>query len=112
MIRWLINLLTDKPSLEGRSSAWSRERTAWLKDHPNCEACGGTEDAQVHHKKPFGYFPELELVRSNFQTLCEHPARNCHLNVGHAGDWKGYNPHSIEDAALMLKRRTERKYSR
>ena len=112
MFRFLLNLFSGKPLEGARSPQWSRERAAYLAEHKMCEACGGAGDLQCHHKKPFGYFPELELDRSNFQTLCEHPARNCHLNVGHSGDFKAYNPNSVEDAALMLKRLSERKYTR
>jgi 5-methylcytosine-specific restriction protein A len=95
-----------------RSPLWPSVRKAHLLQHPRCEVCGCTDNLEVHHVKPFQYFPELELVSSNLRTACETPARNCHLNVGHSGDFKGYNPHFDEDAALMLKRRKERKYSR
>jgi len=100
------------PNLEGRSPDWEEARNRYLVLHPACEACGETDKryVRVHHKKPFHLFPELELDETNFQTLCEYPSRNCHLNIGHSGDFKAYNPNSVEDAALMFVRRKQRKY--
>ena len=43
-------------------------------------------------------------------TLCEEPSRNCHHWFGHSLDWKAFNPHCREDAALEAKRIQERKY--
>jgi len=111
MLSRLLSLLLS-PLYEARSPQWSKERAAWLQDHPTCEACGTREMLVVHHEHPYQYFPELELSWSNFMTLCEHPSRNCHLNIGHSGDFRAWNPNARTDAALMLKRRNERKYSR
>jgi len=77
---------------EGRSSKWPAVRWAWLKKHPQCVICGGTEYLQVHHARPYHLFPELELVETNFRTLCEKPSRNCHLVFGHCYSWKWWNP--------------------
>ena len=99
-------------AVEGRSGKWRTARDAWLKEHPTCEACGGKKYVTVHHVKPFHYFPELELDTSNFMTLCEKPGRNCHLWIRHSGDYKAWNPNAREDAALMLKRKADRKYER
>lgn len=97
---------------EGRSSQWAKVRGVWLLLHQTCAACGGTTNLNVHHIKPFAYYPELELVPTNFLTLCEHPARNCHLNIGHSGDWAAYNPFCVEDAEVALLRRSKRLYTR
>jgi hypothetical protein len=99
-------------ALEGRNGKWRTVRDAWLAEHNTCAACGGKTHLAVHHIKPFHYYPELELDTTNFMTLCEKPGRNCHLWIGHSGDWKAWNPHAVEDAALMLKRKQERKYER
>ena len=101
-----------KSSDNPRSPHWPAVRDAWLEKHPTCAACGTDEHCEVHHVKPFSYYPELELEESNFMTLCRKPGHNCHLRIGHSGDWKSWNPHAREDAALMLKRQEERKYSR
>lgn len=104
----VINTLASSP----RSKEWSKVRDAWIKENHVCAACGGTENLQVHHVKPFQFYPELELDPTNFITLCEKPSRNCHLNIGHSGDWKAWNPNVVEDAKLMLKRRNERSYEK
>ena len=113
MLFRLLRSLFPRPSLEARrSSLWSTVRDRWIADHNRCEACGTKDNLNVHHERPFKYFPELELETSNFVTLCETPSRNCHLNVGHSGDWNAWNAHVRQDAALMLQRRSERRYGR
>ena len=102
MLRYLVNLFAAKPS-EGRSPQWSKERAAWIAEHPTCEACGGKENLTVHHVRPFHLYPSLELVRSNFITLCEHPSHNCHLIFGHFLAWTRWNPSVREDAANYRK---------
>lgn len=92
-----------KPRVK-RSPHWPAARRAHLKAHPACEACGGTERLEVHHERPYHLHPDLELVESNLVTLCEKPGRNCHLWFGHAGQWRGYNPHVRQDAATYRRR--------
>lgn len=91
-----------------RSPHWPAVRAAFLKWHRVCAATGLTSDLEVHHKKPFHLFPELELEPTNLITLTEHASFNAHLWIGHAGNWKAYNPHVVEDAAQMFKRIKER----
>lgn len=45
------DLVAGKP-LVRRSAKWPALRAAWLKDHPQCEGCGGTKHLEVHHKRP------------------------------------------------------------
>jgi 5-methylcytosine-specific restriction endonuclease McrA len=106
MFRFLINLFTAKP-FEARSPQWSRERAAWLADHPSCEACGGREAVEVHHVLPIS-FGGPELDHRNFMTLCESPQRLCHFRIGHSCLWAARNAHAREDAAMSLKRIKER----
>lgn len=61
-----------------------------------CAACGGKEQLQAHHKKPFHLFPELELDEKNLIVLCEHPSKNCHFVFGHLMNWSTYN-HDIDN---------------
>ncbi len=82
-----------------RSGKWKAFREKWLELHPDCAACGGTEQVEAHHKKPFHLQPELELDSHNIITLCEK--RLCHLMLGHSGDWHAYNPHVADDAKFM-----------
>lgn len=84
-----------------RSSEWSKVRKEFLKKHPCCEVCGSTKKLVVHHIIPFQVRPDLELVESNLITLCQSKKRgglNCHLTIGHGGDFKDYNPNVVEDA--------------
>lgn len=49
---------------------------------------------------PFHEAPELELEPSNLMTLCERKKYgiNCHLLVGHLGDYRRINPDVHGDA--------------
>ena len=92
-------LLTD--ALKGkpanlRSPQWDTVRKAHLKNEPMCRACNGTDKLQVHHIKPFHIFPDLELEPTNLITLCECD-KECHLIIGHKGNFKNYNPMVISD---------------
>ncbi len=99
-------LCYDRATGKPRSPHWPAVRAAWLKDHPTCEACGGADDVEVHHKKMFHEHPELELDPDNFSTLCMHPSRQCHWQRGHlAKSWSVCNVHVVEDAAQFLERR-------
>lgn len=91
---------------EPRSPHWPKVRAEYLAKHPTCEACGGKTDLNVHHCLPYHLRHDLELEPRNLITLC----RVHHEWIGHSGNWKAYNPHVREDAALMLKRIKERKY--
>ena len=75
-----------------RSPQWPATRDHWLKLHPACEFCGLIHDPEVHHRMPFHLAPWLELDTRNFITLGESIGHNCHLNFGHLGNWKTYNP--------------------
>lgn len=77
-----------------RSSEWGGVRDAFLEQHPKCACCEGTKNLRVHHIQPFHLFPELELTESNLITLCEDKRYgiNCHLLLGHLGNWSRWNP--------------------
>ena len=92
----------DKPDDSKRSSHWPAVRAAHLKAFPTCAACGGTEDLEVHHCKPFHLHPDLELVDGNLITLCEKSGHDCHYTIGHLLSWKAYNPAVRQDAAAYL----------
>jgi hypothetical protein len=88
----------------GRSPKWPALRRTWLAWHPTCAACGGKKNCVPHHVRPVHTFPELELDAKNLLTLCESPARNCHLAIGHSLLWTSYNPFAVSDAADFLAR--------
>jgi hypothetical protein len=56
----------------------------------------------VHHRLPFHERPDLELSPDNLMTLCEAGKYgiNCHLLVGHLGNWRRWNPFADQDALL------------
>jgi 5-methylcytosine-specific restriction enzyme A len=85
-----------------RSPRWPKLRRAWLADNPRCAACGGSKAVEVHHCVPFSWRPDWELERSNFLTLCEQSPWDCHLRIGHCGNWTKANPHARADAAASL----------
>lgn len=83
-----------------RSHEWPATRRRYLINHNSCEACGGTKLLQVHHKKPFHLFPELELDQTNLITLCQWNL--CHLYLGHGDHWDYYVPNVSELAQEYL----------
>ena len=89
---------------KARSPKWPHVEKLHLKLEPSCAACGSTKKLNVHHKKPFHLFPELELDMHNLITLCMD--KECHLKVGHGNDFKDYNPDVEADAARVLANQT------
>lgn len=79
-----------------RSPKWPHVEKLHLKLEPVCAACGSNKKLNVHHKKPFHLFPELELDLNNLITLCMD--KECHIKIGHGGNFKDYNPDVAEDA--------------
>lgn len=78
-----------------RSIHWHLVKTKFLNQNNKCAVCGGTDFLQVHHIKPFHLHPELELDTTNLITLCMGSSE-CHLKVGHGGNFKYYNPDLLE----------------
>lgn len=95
-------------ALEGRSPQWRKVRAQHLKDYPKCEACGGTDNLEVHHVKPFHMYPELELTPSNHITLCEQKGKLCHYFWGHLNlSWSTWNTHVRDDVKLWCERQAQ-----
>ena len=106
MINFILDKLTGKvPLLSKRSGKWPTVRKAYLEVHGECAACGSKHLLEVHHMMPFHLKPELELDPNNFITLCESGDHgiNCHLAIGHLGNFKNFNPDVIRDAENMRK---------
>lgn len=74
-----------------RSPQWRKLRQRWLASHPTCAACGRRDNLNVHHIVPVHIDPSRELDDTNLLTLCEHGTLNCHLWVGHLGEWVDIN---------------------
>lgn len=89
------------PAGKKRSSKWRKVRKNFLKKNPVCAACGKKKKLQVHHIIPFNINPGLELEESNLITLCTGKTINCHLIIGHRGNFKQMNLTVHEDAEYI-----------
>jgi hypothetical protein len=91
---------------EKRSEQWPEVRNTFLKENPSCAVCGGTKRLQVHHIVPFNVAPDLELEKDNLITLCTSKKYgiNCHLLIGHLGNFKRANLNVKADAAYWKER--------
>ena len=82
------------PMLYGvaRSSKWSALRDDFL-EGKCCASCGGTKSLVAHHRVPFHVDQSLELEVDNLVPLCEAGkyGLNCHLLLGHLGNWRRVN---------------------
>ena len=86
-----------------RSPKWARVRKAHLKANPRCAVCNSKKKLEAHHIIPFHMRPDLELDRTNLITMCESKKTlNCHLIVGHFGNYKKINPEVRRDAKYFL----------
>lgn len=83
-----------------RNSKWPAKEREILALYPTCAACGDTRLLQVHHKKPFHLFPDLELDNENLMVLCMQ--HQCHFLIGHGGNWTRFNADVIKDARYFL----------
>ena len=106
--KWF-NFSTEHPvfgsiytTVTGRSSKWSTIRSNWIEVNPFCVSCEAITNLSVHHIEPFHLNPQKELDLTNLITLCETPSRNCHLIVGHGGNWKTWNPDVRSDAKYIF----------
>ncbi len=107
VITKLKDIIQGKAPLSAtRSPHWAAVRLCHLKNHPVCAVCEGRRALNVHHIRPFHIHPELELDPTNLISLCECLSYgvNCHLLIGHLGNFKGINPNVVEDAAVWNKK--------
>ena len=91
-----------------RSPKWSTFRKEFIKDK-KCSVCGATTKLEAHHIIPFYILPELELDPNNLMVLCRNKkfGVNCHLFIGHIGDFRKYNRTVKKDAAYWTSRLRE-----
>jgi hypothetical protein len=115
----VLNLTPEREIKQGkipigskRSSKWDGVRKKHLNQNPKCAICEGKARLNVHHIKPFHSHPELELEPSNLITLCESNSYgiNCHLLVGHLGNYKNINPTSTQDAKFWNQKLKEKNF--
>jgi 5-methylcytosine-specific restriction enzyme A len=101
-INLLRHSLRDVGISAKRSAHWPTIEKHFREKYPTCAACGGSKRLNVHHIQPFHIFPELELDTNNLISLCMGKLE-CHLRLGHLGNFKTYNPNIIKNAAAALK---------
>jgi hypothetical protein len=107
LLKHIKDLVQGKTSLgKTRNSKWPKVRENHLKSNPKCAVCGGNKKLEVHHIEPFHINPDKELDLTNLITLCEYKANgiNCHLAIGHLGNYKSLNPKVKEDAFIWNKK--------
>lgn len=85
-----------------RSPKWAALRKRFVKKHPLCAGCGRKDRLNVHHIIPIHERIDLELEWNNLLTLCEWPTWNCHLRIGHRGNWKLFDEFAA-DVALEVR---------
>lgn len=90
------SLIREQKKRITRSTHWRMVERKHLAIHAHCQACGGACRLQVHHIVPFHVNPSMELWPSNLVTLCMGEFE-CHLRVGHRGNWKNSNPQVLRD---------------
>ena len=106
----ILNRLVDwkRGNVHPRSSTWPTFRDAFLRANKQCVCCRTKSGLEVHHKKPYHLYPELELDVNNVMTLC----RRCHLLFGHLCDWSSWNPDVEKDVPLYTQKIRNRKYEK
>lgn len=105
VLKHCLNLVRHKLRDVGgpeRSGKWRTIEKKFLLDNPVCAACGGQKRLNAHHMKPYHIDPADELNVENLITLCMGKLE-CHIMIGHCGNFKLYNPNVREDAARVLK---------
>jgi len=85
-----------------RSSKWRTVRKHFLRSNPRCVVCESRNKLEVHHIIPFHVDPSLELNSNNLMVLCENKKYgiNCHLLVGHRGNYRKFNSYCKVDADI------------
>jgi hypothetical protein len=97
-------ILGKTKNYKRRSSKWGAVRKEFLKD-ACCVVCGGVDKLEAHHVVPFHEAPERELDPKNLIALCESKKSgiNCHLFVGHLGDYRKSN-RAINESISAIRR--------
>lgn len=93
------------PPGAARSPKWRKTRDGFIVGK-QCAVCGGWKFLVAHHVIPFHLAPDLELDPANLIVLCEAKRYgiNCHLLLGHLGNWQRPNPQVLADVAYWHQR--------
>ena len=96
------------PPGTSRSPRWAAFERKFLVGKV-CIVCGGRRRLRGHHILPFHLYPQHELDEDNVAPICEgNPSINCHLVLGHLGDFRSWNPTVRADAAAWAARMRSR----
>lgn len=89
-----------------RSSKWRKVRGLYIEEHNECFVCKLKTKLEIHHLVPFHIAPHLELDIHNLMTLCENKkwGINCHLLIGHLGNYQRVNINCELDAFTWRKK--------
>jgi hypothetical protein len=101
LYNWATKKIADVSTGHSRSPKWRHVEKTFLLTHRVCAACNTSLKLQVHHKMPFHLDATLELNPDNLISLCMD-VNECHLHIGHGGNWKSYNPNVVADAEAVL----------
>jgi len=108
MANWrdISDRLPDKaPTGTPRSSQWRKVRDEFMRGR-KCAVCEGRKSLVAHHVIPFHIAPDLELDPGNLVPLCEAKRYgvNCHLLIGHLGNFRRCNVSVHADIAYWHER--------
>jgi len=106
-LHYVRSIIRERSKSKKRSSRWNSVRDSFIESYPTCAACGSKNRLQVHHIAPFHLYPELELDIKNLIVLCMDK-NECHLEIGHGGSFKCYNPKVETHAKRFLMEKDEK----
>ena len=89
------------------TAAYKRAMSTYLTAHPVCQFCnkpGGK--VEVHHIIPVSVDPARAADMTNMITLHRKP--DCHMIVGHLGNFRDYNRNVVQVCAAMVDEKTKR----
>ena len=101
MFTYMLDRWTGRaPKGAKRSKEWRKVRKKHIQENGACAVCCRKTKLEVHHIVPFHLAPQLELEPNNLVTLCRSKKNgiNCHLLVGHLGNFRSANPDCSSDA--------------
>ena len=90
------------------TAAYKKAMAQYLFEHPTCQFCGKPGGkVEVHHTVPVSADPSRAADMSNMVTLHRKP--QCHLVVGHVGNFRDYNRNLAQVCLAMVDEQDRRK---
>lgn len=92
------------------TAAYKKAMAGYLAAHPVCQFCGKAGGkVEVHHVIPVSVDPTKAADVTNMVTLHRKP--DCHMVVGHLGNFRDYNSNVARVCAVMVDEKTKKKVS-